>query len=58
MRAVNLKTEHMVNPIGIDSLKPYVSWNCIEGKKQTACEIEAVCEDKVIFNRIKTGRRT
>lgn len=50
MRAVNLKTEHMVNPIGIDILKPYVSWNCIEGKKQTAYEVEAVCEDKVIFN--------
>ena len=50
MRAVNLKTEHMVNPIGIDILKPYVSWNCIEGKKQTAYEIEAVCEDKVILS--------
>ena len=50
MRAVNLKTEHMVNPIGIDILKPYVSWNCIEGKKQTAYEIEAVCEDKVILD--------
>lgn len=50
MRAVNLKTEHMVNPIGIDILKPYVSWNCIEGKSQTAYEIEAVCEDKVILS--------
>ena len=50
MRAVNLKTEHMVNPIGIDVLKPYVSWNYIDGKKQTAYELEAVCEDKVILN--------
>ncbi|MBQ3558805.1 MAG: family 78 glycoside hydrolase catalytic domain [Agathobacter sp.] len=50
MRAVNLKTEHMVNPIGIDIIKPYVSWNCIDGKKQTAYELEAVCGDKVILN--------
>jgi len=50
MRAINLKTEHMVNPIGIDILKPYVSWNDIDGKKQTAYEVEAVCKDKVIWN--------
>lgn len=50
MKAVNLKTEHMVNPLGIDILKPYVSWNYIEGKKQTAYEIEAVCKDKVILS--------
>lgn len=50
MRAVNLKTEHMVNPIGIDVLKPYVSWNYIDGKKQTAYELEAVCKDKVILS--------
>ena len=54
MKAMNLKTEHMVNPIGIDILKPYVSWNYIDGKKQTAYEIEAVCEDKVIWNSGKT----
>ena len=50
MRAVNLKTEHMVNPIGIDILKPYVSWNYLDGKKQTAYELEAVCKDKVILS--------
>lgn len=55
MKAVNLKTEHMVNPIGIDVLKPYVSWNYIDGKRQTAYEIEVVCEDRVIWNSGKTS---
>lgn len=41
MRAINLKTEHMKNPIGIDITSPYLSWNCADGKKQTAYEIEA-----------------
>lgn len=50
MRAVNLKTEHVVNPIGIDILRPYVSWNYIEGKKQTAYEIECICNGGVIWN--------
>ena len=48
MRAVNLKTEHMVNPIGIDILKPYVSWNYIEGKKQTRnCEAHTLVRFKL-----------
>ena len=28
MRAINLRTEHMINPIGIDIKEPYLSWNC------------------------------
>ena len=39
----------MVNPIGIDVLKPYISWNYIEGKNQTAYEIEVRCEEKLIY---------
>lgn len=42
MKAVNLKTEYMENPIGIDIVKPYLSWTCQEGKKQSAYEVEAV----------------
>lgn len=55
MKAVNLKTEHLINPIGIDVKTPYLSWNCDGGKKQTAYEIEAVCEGKVIWNSGKIG---
>lgn len=42
MKAVNLKTEFMENPIGIDIEKPYLSWTCEGGKRQSAYEIEAV----------------
>jgi hypothetical protein len=35
IKAVNLKTEHMSNPIGIDIVNPYLSWQCSSGKKQS-----------------------
>ena len=40
MIAVNLRTEYLKNPIGIDITNPRVSWNCSDGKKQEAYEIE------------------
>ena len=40
MRAINLKTEHMKNPLGIDIREPYLSWNCLDGIKQSAYEIQ------------------
>ena len=33
MRAINLRTEHMINPIGIDIKEPYLSWNCADGRR-------------------------
>ena len=47
MQAINLRTEHMENPIGIDIRNPYLSW-----KKQTAYEITAtdVYEEKKLWN--------
>lgn len=52
MRAINLQTEHMENPIGIDIRNPYLSWNCAGGKKQTAYEIAArdIYTDKELWN--------
>ena len=41
MRACNIKIEHLDNPIGIDVLRPYISWTCEGGIKQTAYEIKA-----------------
>ena len=41
MRAINLRTEHMANPMGIDIKNPYLSWNCTDGKIQSAYEITA-----------------
>jgi len=58
MKAVNLKTEHMKEPMGIDVKKPYLSWNCWGGKRQTAYEIEAVTGGQVIWNsgKVFSGR--
>ena len=50
MRAINLKAEHMINPIGIDIRNPYISWNRIEGKQQTAYEVEAMSNGCVLWN--------
>lgn len=41
MKAVNLKTEYLKNPIGIDIKSPRIFWNCEGGKKQTAYRIVA-----------------
>lgn len=50
MRAINLKTEHMTNPMGIDIRKPYLSWNCVEGVAQTAYEIQVTEGQEVLWN--------
>lgn len=42
MKAVHLKTEFMENLIGIDIARPYLSWICQDGKRQSAYEIEAI----------------
>lgn len=60
MRATCLKTEHLVNPMGIDIRRPCLSWNCDGGIKQTAYEIsaETVSEDGMrieVWNSGKTA---
>ena len=44
MKAVNLKTEYLKNPIGIDITEPRLFWNCEGGISQTAYSILAVDE--------------
>lgn len=39
MRAINLKTEYLKDPVGIDIKNPRLFWNCVGGVKQTAYEI-------------------
>lgn len=55
MKAIRLRTEYMGNPIGIDIRRPYLSWNCSDGKKQTAYEVEAVCGNQVIWDSGKVA---
>lgn len=49
MRAINLRCEHSIHPMGIDVTHPYLSWNCSDGKRQTAYEIEAK-KGEVVWN--------
>ena len=39
MKAVRLRTEHLINPLGIDFKRPRMMWNCEGGIKQTAYRI-------------------
>ena len=40
MQATNLKTNHLTQPLGIDAGTLFLSWQCAEGVRQTAYEIE------------------
>ena len=41
MKAIRLKTEHLIDPVGVDFTAPRLYWNCEGGKKQTAYQIVA-----------------
>lgn len=51
MKAINLKAEHLINPIGIDIENPRFMWNCEGGIKQSAYQIKATNVDgKVLWD--------
>ena len=58
MKAIRLKTEHLTNPLGIDIVRPYLTWNCQDGIRQTAYEIQASDGERVLWNsgRVMTDR--
>ncbi len=39
MKAVRLRTEYLVNPLGMDIQHPRLFWNCADGTRQTAYQI-------------------
>ena len=39
MKAVRLRTEYLVNPLGMDLQQPRLFWNCQDGIKQTAYQV-------------------
>lgn len=41
MFAYDLRTEHMINPMGIDTQNLGLSWKCADGIRQTAYRIRA-----------------
>lgn len=55
MKAINLKCEYLVNPIGIDIQNPRLMWNCEGGIKQTAFRIIAKSDEKIVWDSGKVN---
>ena len=60
MKAVRLRTEYLVNPIGIDIVVPRLYWNAEGGTKQTAYQIIAKSSGKILWNtgKVASSRMT
>ena len=50
MKAISLRTEYLVNPIGIDIRHPRLMWNCEGGTKQTAYRIVAKSDGQIVWD--------
>lgn len=50
MKAINLKTEYLTNPIGIDIQNPRLMWNCEGGTTQLAYQIAVNDGKSVVWN--------
>lgn len=50
MKAISLRTEYLINPIGIDIRHPRLMWNCEGGTKQTAYRIVAKVDGKTVWD--------
>ncbi|MNO14178.1 Bacterial alpha-L-rhamnosidase [compost metagenome] len=50
MKAINLKTEYLDSPMGIDIRSPRFFWNCTEGKSQTAYQIKLYNRNGVLWD--------
>ncbi len=57
IKAINLTTEHLVNPIGIDLQKPHLYWNVSGAQEQSAYRIVAKCGEKTVWDSGKVTRR-
>ena len=50
MKAVRLRVEYLQEPIGIDVVRPRLSWNCAAGIRQTAYQIIAKINGQTVWN--------
>ncbi len=50
MKAINLKTEYLINPIGMDIRYPRLMWNCEGGTKQTAYRVVAKTDGQIVWD--------
>ena len=58
MKAINLKAAHLRNPLGIDIRQPLLTWNVVDGVKQTAYQIVAICDGEEFWNTGKVSGST
>ena len=57
MKAIKLRTEQKVNPIGIDGKEQFLSWICEDGISQSAYQIKACTGDQTIYDSGKVASR-
>ena len=55
MKAIRLKTEYLTEPLGLGIAAPRFYWNCDGGEQQTAYQIIAKCNGKVVWNSGKVA---
>lgn len=55
MKATNLMTAHMRNPLGIDIRQPMLSWNVSGGIRQSAYEVTAYCNGVRVWSTGKVA---
>ena len=49
MRAINLKTNHLTAPLGMDAGPLFLSWQCADSVRQTAYEIELTANGETVW---------
>ena len=54
MRAIILKTNHLSAPVGIDAGPLFLSWQCADGVRQTAYEIQLTANGEMLWHSGKT----
>ena len=55
MRAINLKTNHLTAPIGMNGVQLFLSWQCADGVRQTAYEIEVTANGTTVWQSGKVA---
>lgn len=57
MRAIHLKTAHLIDPLGIDIRHPLLTWTCGGGVKQTAYQITASVDGAEVWDtgKVESG---
>ena len=58
MKAVHLQTNHLTAPLGMDAGPLFLSWQCADGVRQTAYEIELTAGGQPLWQSGKTAGST